>query len=99
MPRHRDFESTEFEGDLTPHDQARKNLQVRRHWQNSLMSMVVVSVLLVVIWAITGAGYFWPGWVIGAFAVVMVLRYARSQRGPISQEEVEEEAHRIQSRR
>jgi len=99
MSRHRDFESVEFEGDLTPHDQARKNLQRQRHRQNLLMAMVVVSVLLVVVWAIAGAGYFWPGWVIGAFAVVMVLRYARSQRGPISREEVEEETHRIQSRR
>jgi len=99
MPHHRDFESEEFEGDLTPHDQARKNLQVRRHWQNRLTTMVVVGVLLIVVWAITGAGYFWPGWVIGAFAVVEILRYARNQRGPISRKDVEEETHRIQSRR
>ena len=99
MLRHRDFESVEFEGDLTPHDQARRNLQRQRHWQNRLMAMAVVVVLLVVVWAVTGSGYFWPGWVIGAFAVVMVLRYARSQRGPISQKEVEEETHRIQSER
>ena len=99
MPRHRDFESEQFEGDLTPHDQARKNLQARRHWQNRLMSMVVVIALLIVVWAVTGTGYFWPGWVLGAFAVVLVLRYVRTQRGPISQKEVEEETHRIQSGR
>ena len=99
MAHHRDFESEEFEGDLTPHDQARKNLQRQRHWQNRLMAMVVVSVLLIVVWAIAGAGYFWPGWVIGAFAVVAVLRYARNQRRPISQKDVEEETHRIESGR
>jgi len=99
MPHHRDLESVEFEGDLTPHEQARKNLQRQRHWQNRLTAIAVVIVLLVVVWAITGAGYFWPGWVIGACAVVMVLGYAGSQRGPISQKEVEEETHRIQSGR
>jgi len=99
MSRHRDFESVEFEGDLTPHDQARKNLERERHLQNRLMAMAVVVVLLVVVWAVTGAGYLWPGWVIGAFAVVLVLRYARSQRGPISQKEVEDETDRIQSGR
>ena len=97
MLRHRDFESVEFEGDLTPHDQARENLQRQRHWQNRLTAMAVVIAFLVIVWAGTGAGYFWPGWVIGAFAVVLVLRYARSQRGPISRKEVEEETHRIQS--
>jgi len=99
MPHRRDFESEEFEGDLTTHEQARKNLQRQRHWQNRLTAMAVVVVLLVVVWAFTGAGYFWPGWVIGAFAVVMILRLARSQRGPISKKEVEDETRRIQSRR
>jgi len=99
MPHSRDFETEDFEGDLTPHDQARKNLLRQRHWQNRLMAMAVVIVLLVVVWAVTGAGYFWPGWVIGAFAVVMILRFTRYQSGPISQKEVEDETHRIQSRR
>ncbi|HMK99143.1 MAG TPA: 2TM domain-containing protein [Acidimicrobiales bacterium] len=99
MPNRRDFETEDFEGDLTAHEQARKNLQRQRHWQNRLITMAVVIVVLVVVWAVTGAGYFWPGWVIAAFAVVMILGFARSQRGPISQKEVEDETHRIQSRR
>ena len=99
MRHHRDSESEEFEEDLTPHDQARKNLARQRHWQNRLTAMAVVIVFLVVFWAVTGAGYFWPGWVIGAFAVILVLRYGRSKRGPISQKEVEEETHRIESGR
>ena len=31
--------------------------------------VVVISVLLVAIWALTGAGYFWPVWPIGAMAI------------------------------
>jgi len=34
--------------------------------------IVVVAVLLVAIWALTGAGYFWPVWPIGAMALSAV---------------------------
>lgn len=30
---------------------------------------VAISVLLIAIWALTGAGYFWPGWAIGGLAL------------------------------
>jgi hypothetical protein len=34
--------------------------------------LVAVAVLLVAIWALTGAGYFWPVWPIGALAISAV---------------------------
>jgi hypothetical protein len=43
---------------------------------SELRSWVGTSILLVAIWAMTGAGYFWPGWPIfgwGLFAVGPVL--------------------------
>lgn len=98
MPHRQRYEE-ELEEELPPRAQARRNIQARRHFQNSLVGMIVISAFLVVMWAVSGLGYFWPGWVIGAFVVVMVLRYARSQRGPISQKDIEEETHRIQSER
>ena len=39
----------------------RRRHPLRRHF-------VAVSLLLVVIWAATGAGYFWPVWAIGGLA-------------------------------
>lgn len=39
----------------------RRRHPLRRH-------LVAISVLLVVIWAATGAGYFWPVWAIGGLA-------------------------------
>lgn len=39
----------------------RRRHPMRRHF-------VAISVLLVVIWAATGAGYFWPAWAIGGLA-------------------------------
>jgi hypothetical protein len=48
----------------------------RRRRQGDLRAFVATSVLLVAIWALTGAGYFWPLWPIlgwGVFAVGPVL--------------------------
>ena len=35
-----------------------------------------VSVLLVVIWALSGAGYFWPAWVMAWWAIALTMRSA-----------------------
>jgi hypothetical protein len=53
----------------------------------SVPPFVAIAVLLVAIWALTGAGYFWPVWPIGALAIsavkhrrrggVQILRAAR----------------------
>jgi hypothetical protein len=43
---------------------------------------VVINVFLVAIWALTGAGYFWPAWVILGWGLAVVLQamatFARS---------------------
>jgi uncharacterized membrane protein YiaA len=98
MP-HRHREDEEFEEALTPRDQALKNVRMRRHFQNSIMTMVVIAAFLVVVWAVSGAGYFWPGWIIAAFAVLMVLRYVRHRRGPITEDEISKETDRMKSER
>jgi uncharacterized protein DUF1707 len=36
--------------------------------------MLAISVLLVAIWALTGAGYFWPMWPLAYFAVASLAR-------------------------
>ena len=99
MLHDRHFESEEFEEELTPRDGARKNLWRRRRLQDGLVAMVVVSTFLIVAWAASGAGYFWPGWVMAAFVLVMVLRYMRYQRGPITEEQINEETRRMRSGR
>jgi hypothetical protein len=37
-------------------------------------AFAVVNVILVAIWAFTGADYFWPGWVMASWALALVLR-------------------------
>jgi hypothetical protein len=34
---------------------------------------VVINVFLVAVWALAGAGYFWPAWVILSWGLALVL--------------------------
>jgi hypothetical protein len=34
-----------------------------------LRGLVAISALMILIWAVSGAGYFWPAWVIGGLAL------------------------------
>ena len=43
-------------------------------------AFVAVNVLLVAIWAFTGAGYFWPAWVIAWWGFALVMKPARAPR-------------------
>jgi hypothetical protein len=47
-----------------------ERLQAKREFQAHLLAYILVNALLVVIWAVTSAGFFWPifpilGWGIG----------------------------------
>jgi hypothetical protein len=52
-------------------------------------------VFLVWIWASTGRGYFWPGWVLGGWGMGMVLSFWEIfVRRPISEADIEAEMRR-----
>ena len=53
-------------------DQAVKQLRKKREFSANLFAYVLVNAFLVGIWAVTGAGFFWPvfpilGWGLGLF--------------------------------
>jgi uncharacterized small protein (DUF1192 family) len=57
----------------------------RRDFQEHLRAYLMVMVLLVAIWALTGAGYFWPvwpmlGWGIGVWSHAAAVRTPRKRR-------------------
>lgn len=63
----------------------------RAFWQN-LVAYIVVNGFLVGIWALTGAGYFWPIWVIGGWGIGLILHawnafFVR----PITEEDIQRE--------
>jgi hypothetical protein len=57
--------------------EARREAQAMRNGLRAHAGLVLaVAVLLVTIWAVSGASYFWPIWPIG-FLVLSVIRHAR----------------------
>ena len=54
-------------------DRARRRLQERRDFWSHIVVFVVVNSFLIGVWAVTGAGYFWPIWVIASWGIGLVL--------------------------
>ena len=56
---------------------------------------LVVNALLVVIWAFTGAGYFWPIWPMAGWGIGLVLHaYATYVQKPITEQDIQAEMGR-----
>jgi hypothetical protein len=79
----------------TERDAARQRVQARRDFSNHVVAYVVVNAFLVVVWAVTGAGYFWPAWVLGAWGVGLVLHgWDAFLRRPVTEPDVDAELNR-----
>ena len=77
-------------------EQAILQLKKKRDFRTHIFIYVLVNAMLVVIWAVTGAGFFWPvfpiiGWGIGVAANAWDV-YARK---PISEDEIRRETERL----
>ena len=77
-------------------EQAILQLKKKRDFRTHIFIYVLVNAMLVVIWAVTGAGFFWPvfpiiGWGIGVGANAWDV-YARK---PITEEEIRQETDRL----
>jgi hypothetical protein len=79
--------------------QAVQSLERKRAFRTQVLTWIGVSVLLVVIWAVTGGKFFWPifpiaGWGIGIVAQGWSI-YGPGAK-PISEAEIERESERLQ---
>jgi len=76
-------------------EQALGRLKKKRDFQGHLVAYVVVNAALWVLWAVTGAGYVWPAWVTGLWAIGLILNawdvYFRS---PITETDIQREMQR-----
>jgi uncharacterized membrane protein YecN with MAPEG domain len=72
-----------------------ERLKAKRSFSQNLVSYVVVNAFLVFIWAITGAGYFWPAWVMGGWGIGLVLHaWTVFGQRPITESEIQHEIQR-----
>jgi uncharacterized ion transporter superfamily protein YfcC len=78
-------------------EQAITQLKKKRDFRTHIFIYLLVNAMLVVIWAVTGAGFFWPvfvilGWGIGVAANAWDV-YARK---PITEEDIRRETERME---
>jgi len=74
------------------YEQACTRVEKKRKFTSDVVAYVVINAFLVGVWAVTGFGYFWPGWVLAAWGVFLVLdAWNLYYRKPITEEDIERE--------
>jgi hypothetical protein len=96
MDHDHDIEPGALPAPDTDRDIARKRLQARRDFTSHLVSYIVVNAFLIGVWAVTGAGYFWPFWVMAGWGVGLLLHaWETFAHGPITEADVDAEVRRL----
>ena len=79
-------------GEQELRDSAIKRIKRKKAFWGMVATYVIVNAVLVVIWAVTGAGYFWPGWVLGFWALGLVFTgISAFKRDGVSEDEIQRE--------
>jgi hypothetical protein len=74
---------------------ARHHLERQRKFYGDIVAYLVINAFLIVVWAVSGFGYFWPGWVLGGWGVLLVLdAWALYYRRPITEADIDREVQR-----
>jgi 2TM domain len=77
-------------------DRAIASLRKKRDFRTHVVVYVVINAFLIGVWAITGAGYFWPGWVLAGWGVGLVANaWDVYGRKPISEADIARETDRL----
>jgi hypothetical protein len=72
-----------------------RRLQAKRSFGQDLVAYIVVNAFLVIVWLMTGAGYFWPGWVLAGWGLGLVLHgYTVFVQKPITEADIRREMGR-----
>jgi hypothetical protein len=77
--------------------QAIKQIKNRRALVSHVLAFCVANALILVIWLVTGRGYFWPGWVLLGTGIALVydfLSFDRRHSGDISEDDIRREMER-----
>ena len=70
-------------------------LKSRRDFAAHLVTYVVFNGAMVLIWYVTGHGYFWPGWLLGLWGAGLIMHaWDVWLRQPITEEDIRREVDR-----
>ena len=86
------------DADDTLREKAVKRIKQKREFRQHLLTYLTVNAFLVAVWAVSGAGFFWPvfpivGW--GLFGIVPHAWRVYGSRDEITEEQIQEEMRRI----
>jgi hypothetical protein len=82
-------------GDEDRRRRAIERLEERREFSTHVVTYVVVNAFLIGIWAFTGAGYFWPAWVLLGWGIGLALHaWKLFGEKPITEADIERELRR-----
>jgi hypothetical protein len=76
---------------------AAKRLKAKSNFYNYLWIWLAVSVIVTFVWAMSGMGYFWPGWVIGGMGIAAIFQAIDvfGRRGVITESAIDAEVERL----
>ena len=73
-------------------EQAIKRLEEKRDFVRHLVAYLSVNCFLVIVWAASGGGYFWPIWVIAGWGIGIIMHaWNAFASRPITEEEIRRE--------
>ena len=79
------------------YEQARARVVRKRKFRGDVVGYIVVNAFLIGIWAVLGFGYFWPGWVLAGWGVLLVLDgWEAFYRRDVTEVDVQRELHKNQ---
>ena len=71
---------------------ARLHIARRRKLRGDVIAFVVINSVLVVVWALTGAGTFWPAWVMLGWGTLLALDvWSYREHRPITDADIDRE--------
>jgi len=77
-------------------EQALRSLKKKRDFRSHVVVYVLVNALLIAIWAVTGAGFFWPVFPLLGWGIAVAFNaWDVYGRRPISEEEIRREQERL----
>jgi 2TM domain len=70
-------------------------LRAKKDFWNHAVVYLVVNALVIVTWAFTGRGYFWPAWVLAGWGVGLAMHaWAVFFERPITEADIQREMER-----